>query len=211
MKRLLYLVLVITLPLIAFFKYQEYRRFHPPVDYQWEINPDIDVNYHDPEVLLKYYQYAEETGTYARWAWAEHGIDVRTPEDDDPETKEIVARYQQYIAVLRYLEDKLTRSTGPMSQASPRLPEASTSPQVTTPRAVDSSETLGSLVFAQRGDESALVRDLQQMLAGKGYSLKIDGIFDAETESTLKAFQQDQRLDTTGHADLHTLTLLKTQ
>ncbi|GAB4408986.1 MAG: hypothetical protein OHK0039_12430 [Bacteroidia bacterium] len=72
MKRLFYLTVIIVLPILAFFQFDKYRRFHPPSEYSYAPHKGIDLQYHDPEVLLRYYQLATEADTYARHIWYEH-------------------------------------------------------------------------------------------------------------------------------------------
>ena len=64
MKKLLIIVLIITLPLIAFFQYKGYRRFHPPVDYEYVISNEIDINYYDQGLVEEYYTKAIEVGSF---------------------------------------------------------------------------------------------------------------------------------------------------
>ena len=55
------------------------------------------------------------------------------------------------------------------------------------------------------GDE---VRDLQQNLSALGYPLVVDGIFGADTEKTVRAFQRDHELGADGVAGPSTLAAI---
>jgi hypothetical protein len=63
------------------------------------------------------------------------------------------------------------------------------------------------LVLAEgsMGDE---VRDLQQNLSALGYPLVVDGIFGADTEKTVRAFQRDHELGADGVAGPSTLAAI---
>ena len=64
--------------------------------------------------------------------------------------------------------------------------------------------------FFSRGDRGMPVEALQAMLAMYGYGLKINGMFDEDTEKVVAAFQRHfrpQRVD--GVADASTITTLR--
>ena len=208
MKSLFYLIMVITLPLIAYFQYQSYRRFHPPTDYSWPISTEVDSNYHDPRVVLDYYERAEEIGTYARWAWSEHDLDVLHPDRDDPEAKEILHAYELRRANLRYLEGRLIQSAQWKEQGWDNESIISLEKDGAIEDRIIERELTRFEVLAQRGDENALIHHVQQLLTKHGYELKIDGVFDIETEETIKAFQADRAIFPSGKLDRQSLALL---
>ncbi|MEM9984994.1 MAG: peptidoglycan-binding domain-containing protein [Bacteroidota bacterium] len=208
MKSLFYLIMVITLPLIAYFQYQSFRRFHPPADYSWPVSAEVDSNYHDPRVLLDYYERIEELGTYARWAWSDHELDVLNPDRDDPEAKEILRAYEHRKATLRYLEGRLTQSAQLKKQGWTNASIMVLEKEGPIQDMIVKRELARFEVLAQRGDENALVHHAQQLLIKHGYTLKVDGVFDVETEETIKTFQADRALFTSGKLDRQSLALL---
>ncbi len=208
MKRLAYLILIITLPLLVFFQWRKYRRFNPPTDYSYEINDAIDPQYHDPDVVLQYYQAAEATGTYARYCWRKHRVDVKVPDLEDPEEATMTKVYQQHLATAQALERRLLQSAKWKAQG------LSTSEIQTLERSGMSSESLQTqkLLGADRlvrfGEESPSVWHIQKLLIAKGYNIRLDGIFDQETLTALNAFQAADSLAQTYGVDEEVLGYL---
>ena len=74
------------------------------------------------------------------------------------------------------------------------------------------SKTLHILVGTQdpststlrRGDSGVAVRELQEALAQRGYSLEVDGVFGPSTEAAVREFQTRQGLEADGIAGLST-------
>lgn len=64
------------------------------------------------------------------------------------------------------------------------------------------------IVVASKGDVSSYVRDLQDMLFRKGYSIVTDGNFGPVTEIAVKDFQKKVGLPVTGSIDTDTLNKL---
>ncbi|WP_371359472.1 N-acetylmuramoyl-L-alanine amidase [Cohaesibacter sp. ES.047] len=70
-------------------------------------------------------------------------------------------------------------------------------------------QTVAGGRFFQLGDEGQPVQALQSMLAVYGYKIDVTGVFDAQTETVVKAFQmhfRPERVD--GVADASTITTL---
>ena len=206
MKRLFYLVIIITLPIIAWFHYAQYRRFHPPVDYSFPISDDIDADYHDPELIKSYYLAVEEIENYASYAWKKHGVDVKMDSPVDPDEKKFVRTWQKMIAAARFLELKLKNSkelkAKGMSNEQIRMQELGISdvPNVT--------ELINNRIVAQRGQESGTIFEIQKMLVTKGYDIPMDGIFREETYLAVQKFQQTRNLLPNGIVDMLTLKSL---
>ena len=68
MKRLFYLICIICLPLILWFQWDKYQRFHPPLEYQYEASGQADLQYHDQEVVAQYQKLILQIGPDARFA-----------------------------------------------------------------------------------------------------------------------------------------------
>lgn len=208
MKRIFYLVIIITLPLIAFFQYRQYRRFHPPKDYSYPLNDSVDTNYYNPEEILKYYQAAEESGTFARYCWAEHGLDVKFSNPNTDEEKSLVRQYQQKLAWARFLEAKLVKSSRLKSQGF----DNETIQKIEESGLEGAHITLKSWVKQnirmQRGETGKHVYEAQEILAAKGFQLPVDGYYQSETEAAVSAFQDSSGIYPTGIIDDLTLERL---
>ena len=190
MKRLALLILSITLPILTYFQYQKYRRFNPPVSYDYSRSDSIDTNYHNPVVLQQYYQNVYEIGTFARSQWHNQGTDVRFPNNDDPEAKEASQYYQQLLSTTALLEDRLITSQrlkeeGFSNQAIVRIEQEGWAPQ--NYRLAQQSGMVG----LHKGNKGSEVWDLQKLLVNKGYDIPIDGIFSEVTEGAVKDIQQN--------------------
>ena len=189
MKRLALLILIITLPILTYFQYQKYRRFHPPVNYDYSPSDSIDTNYHNPVVLQQYYQNVYEIGDFARSQWRNQATDVRYPDDGNPEEKKASQYYRQLLSTTALLEDKLIASRtlkdqGFDNQAIARLEQEGWSPQNYQLAQYQSIEGL------KTGDKGSGVWALQKLLVNKGYEIPVDGIFSQATEEAVKDLQQ---------------------
>jgi len=218
MKRLFYLVIIITLPLIAFFEFWSFYKHNVSKDYDYEISDSIDPNYHDPELVSRYYTTAKEVGNYARFIWKEHRVDVTMADMTDPEEKEFGNTYNSLIASAKHLENKLLRSAeqkekGMSNEEVARWEQGLQAPK---PAPVQTSANGSQLstdinpIIAQIGDNSATVREIQDRLYKKGNEIRIDGIFREETKQAVAAFQKKKKLPETGIVDIETfLKLMK--
>lgn len=208
MKRLFYLIIIICLPLIAFFQYRQYQRWHPPVDYTYQISDAIDTEYHDPTVVERYYQAGQKAATIARHAWAEHRIDVKAADAAALEAGSWVKQYQQSIATAMMLEDRLERSKRLKDVGYTQDFIQQIEQQGWTDQEAQVQALLQNPVMAAFGDENDLVYSVQQMLTQLGYEMPIDGNFRIETQRGLTTFQEAQNLRPTGQLDRRTLLQL---
>ena len=189
MKRLALLILIVTLPILTYFQYQKYRRFHPPVDYDYTPSDSIDSNYHDPVVLQQYYQNVYEIGRFARSQWRSQRVDVRYPQEGDPEEKAASQYYQQLLSATALLEDRLVASQrlkerGFDNQAIVHIEQEGWSPQNYW------LAQQAPLKGLQKGDKGSGVWALQKLLVNRGYEIPVDGIFSVATEEAVKDLQQ---------------------
>ena len=207
MKKLLIIVLIITLPLIAFFQYKNYRRFHPPVDYAYVTSDEIDVNYHRAELVDEYYAKAIEIGAFARLQWRNSSIDVRFPNEDSQNAINASKYYNQLIARVKSLESKLTNSSRlkkeGLSNSEIKLIELGYATGDLT--ALENKDEIIQITF---GDQSRFVWKVQKQLISKGYDHALDGLFGIDTQNAIISFQQDNQMYPSGTLDEETFDLL---
>lgn len=210
MKRLALLIVIVTLPIIAYYQYQKYRRFNPPTEYSYVANDSIDVHYHNPVVLQNYYKNIYEIGAFARRMWHNEHIDVRFPNQNNTEAESAAHYYQQLLQTTAYLEDQLIHSQ--------RLKDEGFTNQDIKIMEAEGLSPLSfyilkhqSLIGLERGEENALVWQLQQLLRKRGHDIPLDGIFNKITEQALKDFQQSQNLYPSGQVDEYSLRKLLDQ
>lgn len=208
MKRLMYLIIIIVLPVIAYFQYDHYVRHHPPVDCAYPLNEKIDTAYHDPKKVLSYYETAEAAATYARYLWKTHKIDVKKDNPSDGQVAEEMRRYRRYLATARYLEDLLLRSADWKAQGFSNEEIRYMEQNEVGPEDMQVQKLLKGRERLQVGDQNQAVMDIQKLLREKGYTLRIDGIFDQETRQRIQTFQESQELFPSGVMDDITLKAL---
>ncbi|MEL6254245.1 MAG: peptidoglycan-binding domain-containing protein [Bacteroidota bacterium] len=218
MKRLFYLVIIITLPLIAFFEIWSFYKHNVSADYDYQVNDSIDPNYHNPELVSRYYVTAKEVGNYARNIWKEHRVDVTMADMTDPDEKEFGRTYNSLIASAKHLERKLLKSAELKGQgmSNEEIVRWEQGVQAPIPSPVQNTSSSSQLstdinpIIAQIGDNSATVREIQDRLYKKGSEIRIDGIFREETKQAVAAFQKKKKLPETGIVDIETfLKLMK--
>lgn len=208
MKRIFYLVIIIGLPILIFFQYDRYRRFHPPQDYAFPLNDSIDVHYHDPEMVLKYYETAEQCATYARYCWREARVDVLRHDPYDPEHGDLVRRYQQMTSLARFLEGKLLASARLKAQGFSPADIREWEQQGISPTLFRVLQQTGPYPFIQVGEEGSAVMAIQRLLKARGRPLQVDGIFDQETQSAIIQAQEGLGLEVNGVVDRSMLEAL---
>ena len=109
MKQLIIFLLLIIAFLIGYGKYNQYKRYNSPnVDYKTD--KKLDFEYHNQEMIINYHKAIEDINSYVMTQWTANDIDVRTPENEDDETKLAVANYAKKLATIKYYESKLEKS-----------------------------------------------------------------------------------------------------
>ncbi|MDX2286135.1 MAG: peptidoglycan-binding domain-containing protein [Bacteroidia bacterium] len=207
MKRLFYLVVILSLPVLVFFQYDRYTRFHPPSDYAYPPAAGIDSAYFDPRTVQDYYAACGQSGTWARHCWKEWKIDVRAADPADEAARPCLERYQELLARARWLEQQLLASARLKALGYSNDDIRSMAAQGLSPAAYELRRITENPVLARSGDRSAAVFAIQQRLSTLGYSLPVDGIYRTETELAISRFQASRGLFPSGQADR--LTLLR--
>lgn len=208
MKKIFYLIIIITLPLIAFFQYKDYMRFRPEAGYDFELKQNVDVNYYDQNLVQEYFRNAVEIGAVARRSWYNSEIDVRFP-GESIEAQNAAALYNQLISRNRYIEAKLLESAKYKSDgytdAQVRDMEMGIDPGKR--RLMDQKQ---NYIGITTGINGVYAWTVQKKLADKGYELPLDGVFLVESDNALKAFQGDNGLFPSGIVDEETFEKLFT-
>lgn len=200
--------MIITLPVIAYFQWVKYKRFHPPTDYEFALNDSIDVNYHDPDVILQYYLIAEQVGTYARNAWKEFGVDVKVGSNYKPTEQQYVNTYQQMIAKGNLLEGKLLSSARLKSKGWTNDQIKQWENGTFTQKDLTLESWRNNPILARIEDKSAMVFNIQKLLIDRGYEIPHDGIFREETTNAIRSFQESEGIYPNGIATLETVNRL---
>ncbi|MEL7002305.1 MAG: peptidoglycan-binding domain-containing protein [Bacteroidota bacterium] len=208
MKRLLLVLAIILCGIVGYFQYQDYKRFNPPSDYLYPVSNEIDINYFDQLVVQQYYDNAYELAAYGREKWANEGIDVRYPTNDET-SQRASDYYNKKLSITNKLQDLLVYSAdlkkkGFNNQQIKEIIESGLSP--TTYIILQNTQFIG----LKKGDQSNEVWEIQKMFIDLGYEIPKDGKFGPETEAAVIDYQNKNNLFESGAINEITLrTLLK--
>jgi hypothetical protein len=214
MKQLIILLLLIIAFTIGYGKFAQYKRFNSPdVDYKTE--KKLDLAYYNQEIVLNYYKAIEETNSYVMTQWTTNNIDVRTPEDDDEETKIAVKKYSEKVATIKYYEAQLEKSAS-LKKSGLSNKEI----QFLDKTGIDLKSYKKSLLNTKiksmfnantkmtYGRKNALIYEVQKKLNKNGFKITVDGVYKIETLNAIKTFEEKNNLFADGVLDILTLDTL---
>jgi hypothetical protein len=217
MKQILIVILVVILLIFGYNQYSNYKRFHSPgVDYVSD--KKIDLNYHDKNFLLNYYQAIEDLNSYVRTQWVTQSVDVRNPEDNDEDTKNAVSGYNKKLGIVKFYEDKLVESAILKNQGISNkeivifeqngLKAKDYNQYLKRKFLIDTYKSNPEKYSLKVGDYSSFIFELQKKLVEKGHDIPIDGLFRDITFNAVRAFEEKNGLFPDGKVDLLTLEYL---
>ncbi|MDP5106716.1 MAG: peptidoglycan-binding protein [Polaribacter sp.] len=214
MKQLIIFLLIIIVGLIGYGKYNQYKRYNSP-EINYKTNKNLDKEYHNQELVLNYYEAIENLDSYTMLQWTANDIDVRTPEDDDIETKSAVEIYAKKLAKINYyeaiLENSLKLKNNGLSNTEIKFLEENGIDLKTYQRRAN-FETIYCLfdtkVNLYKGEKDAIIYEVQKRLKELGYNLQIDGVYRIETLNAIKTFEEKNDLLADGFIDQLMLEML---
>lgn len=207
MKRILILLVVISLIVIAIFQYLDYRKFNEDGSYDYVVSEKVDANYYDKSMLSDYYSTAYQIGSLAREVWFNHKIDVKAVDKGDVNSINASLAYEQLRIKAKSLESKLTESKrlkdlGFDNEAIRLIEEKGISE-----KNYHAYKILGDNIL-KKGDKSEAVWELQRLLVAAGFEIPIDCMFSDQTETALKEFQKSKNIFPSGIAGMQVFKLL---
>ena len=214
MKQIIILLLIIIASIIGYGKYSDYKRYNAPeVNYRTEAQ--IDVAYHDQVLLLNYNEAIENLNGYVMLQWTANEIDVRTPEDDNLESKNAVEKYAKKLAKVRYyeaiLKNSLQLKEKGLSNTQIKFIQENGIDLETYQRKLK-YEKIKSLLTTNiklyNGSKNAIIYEVQKELNNKGYQLTIDGVYRIETLNAIKKFEESNNLLADGLLDELTVEMI---
>ena len=214
MKKIIIFLLVIIALLIGYGKYNQYKRYSSP-EINYKTDKNIDVSYHNQELLLNYYEAVEALDSYVMLQWSANKIDVRTPEDDDIETKVAVENYAKKLAKVHFYEAILENSTNlkekGIDNKEIKFLETEGVDLKTYKRKLKYEKIknlFNSNVKLYNGEKNAIIYEVQKELNRKGDTITVDGVYRIETFNAIKAFEEKNNLLADGYLDDLTLELM---
>lgn len=214
MKQIIIFLLLVIASLIGYGIYSDYKRYNSP-EVNYKTDKELDINYHNKEVVLNYYEAVEALDTYTMLQWSANNIDVRTPEDDDVETKSAVEIYAKKLAKVKYYESILENSA--------KLKEEGLSNiaiQFIEENGIDIKTYTQNQKFNKiknlfnpkdklyNGYKNAIIYEVQKRLTALGDSIQVDGIYRVETFNAIKKFEEKNNLLADGLLDELTIDLM---
>ena len=214
MKQLIIFLLIVIVGLIGYGKYNQYKRYNSP-EINYKTNKNLDKEYHNQDLVLNYYEAIENLDSYTMLQWTANDIDVRTPEDDDIETKSAVEIYAKKLAKINYyeaiLENSLKLKNNGLSNTEIKFLEENGIDLKTYQRRAN-FETIKGLfdtkVNLYKGEKDAIIYEVQKRLKELGYNLQIDGVYRIETLNAIKTFEEKNDLLADGFIDQLMLEML---
>ncbi len=214
MKQIIIFLLVIILGIIGYGQYKQYKRFSLE-NYEYKTSDNIDLDYHDKSTLYKYYEAVEGVNSYIASQWSAERIDVRSPKDDDDETKLAVDTYAKKVAKVKYYETQLEKSkrlkNSGLTNDEVKLFEDKgiTFKDLRKAEADAKMKSMFSNNTNLRlGERSAFVYEIQKLLVNKGFDIPIDGVYQSITSNAILDFETKNNLFPDGKIDLLTLEAL---
>lgn len=214
MKQIIIVLLIIIASLIGYGKYSQYKRYNSPeVDYKSA--KIIDLDYHNQEVVMNYYDAIEGLNSYIKTQWTANDIDVRTPENDDDETKLAVSGYSEKLAKVKYYEAKLEKSSllkekGISNKEIKYLEEKGL--DIESQKRASKIQMIKNMFDPSRNilnkEKSVFIYEVQKRLVENGFNIKVDGIYLQETSDAIKSFEENNKLFADGQLDAITIDLL---
>jgi hypothetical protein len=177
--------------------YKKWQRFNSP-NYKYQTNVEIDASHPNKKLLLDYNEAVADLNGYVITQWSANSIDVRNPGDDDEQTIAAVATYSKKLGAITFYESQFN----------------TVKKAVVKPPAKDEKRELIRTLFQENpkplrlGERSAMVYEIQKLLIEKGYLIKNDGLYKAETINALKSFEEKNDLFPDGKLDAITLNYL---
>ncbi|WP_299014759.1 peptidoglycan-binding domain-containing protein [uncultured Polaribacter sp.] len=214
MKQLIILLLLIIAFIIGFSKYNQYKRYNAP-KVNYKTDKKLDLEYHNQELVLNYNKAVEDLNSFVIMQYTANSIDVRTPKNDDEQTKLAIAKYSDKLATIRYYESKLEKSAflkknGLSNQEIKFLEEQGL--ELKHYKKNQEVNKIKQMFNADRkivyGDKSPLIYEVQKKLVANGIDVTVDGLYKIQTLKGIQLFEKNNNLYPDGFLDILTLDAL---
>ncbi|WP_397447078.1 peptidoglycan-binding protein [Polaribacter sp. R77954] len=214
MKQIIIFLLLVIASLIAYGVYSDYQRYNSP-EVNYKTMKNIDTSYYNKALLFNYYQAIEDLDCFVMLQWSANKIDVKTPEDDDIETRLAVGTYANKLAKVTYyeaiLQNSLRLKDKGLSNTEIKFIEEKGISLKTYQRQQKNNQIKALFNPNSKlynGSKNAIVYEVQKELKNKGYKIEIDGVYRVETLNAIKQFEEKNSLLADGFLDKLTLDVL---
>lgn len=209
MKQIIIFLLLIIIGIMGYNVYSKYKRFNPPQS-EYSTDANIDLNYHDQQVVGDYHRAIARLNGYVVQQWSFNRIDVRAPKKDNAVTQASVAQYNELMAEVKRNEALLAESAklkaAGMTNKQIAARQAGTNIQ---PKKANSKEEMLQNWLAKSpedfnfgvGAQGPLVFEIQRLLNALGGQITHDGIYRLETANAVEAFEKSKGLYEDGRMD----------
>ncbi len=217
MKKILITILVVIVLIFMYNQYKDYKRFHPNNSH-YIISKKADMNYYDKSLVYNYQEAIETLNGFMIMQWTANEIDVRSPKDDNRQTQYAVNEYNKKLAKIKFYEMKLEQSKqlkdkGYSNKEVQFVVEQGISEE--DHKARIKAEKFRNMLhdnFPQGiitlGQKSAFIFEIQKLLVSKGYTIDVDGVYQAITANAIMDFETKNNLFVDGNIDEITLDAL---
>lgn len=214
MKQIIIFLLIFILAIIGYGQYSQYKRFHTEEEH-YSSDKEIDINYHNQEVVYNYYHAIEDLNSFITLQWTANDIDVRAPENDDLETKSAVNTYAQKLAKVHFYENILAQSAQLKAKGLSNVEISFLEKEGMDVDRYEKKQTFEKIkrlynptINLYKGEKNAIIFEVQKRLVALGAEIQIDGVYRIETLNAIKKFEADNHLLADGYLDVLTIDYL---
>ncbi|MFK7899374.1 MAG: peptidoglycan-binding protein [Cyclobacteriaceae bacterium] len=202
MKKIIFFIIAISLCVIAYFSFKRYQKLNSPV-FSYEVPSDLDLNYHDVQLVKNYFESINNLEAYVRTAWYNYKVDVLYADHKNEKSLKYAARFNKMKAHLSYIERKLVQSTTYKKQGLANTEIAQLEKLGMSYRTYIFKKNI-DIKNVKKGAQNADVWIVQKILASLGFEIILDGRFKENTAQAILSFQEQYKLYPTGEIDVLT-------
>ena len=109
MKKIIILIIVLTLGVTAYTSYKTYSKINSP-SFGYDIPNNIDINYHNEKTTSEYLSLVTKLESYGRKVWYNHRISVLHIDENSDKSIKFSKHYNLLLSRVKFLEKKLQYS-----------------------------------------------------------------------------------------------------
>jgi hypothetical protein len=210
-------VVIVFLSLAAYcvyHRYSQHKKYENISRFDYLPKDSIDYSYYDPAALHIYLDNCTKLTDLAKTIWLKSGVDIKTNQTGYGETQSRINRYKALLKYTKILESRLTESKDLKDQGLGNdVIEVIQDKGITIGAVESDRDKLAAYNFLKgknTGPRSPAneIWEVQKLLNDNDYNVRINGTFDAATDSALLDFQKSNNFYPTHICDDLTLKKL---